>query len=97
MIEQPEPALIDGRLVVHGKVRRIYRWFPADRLHLDVEFLDAHGEIVVRKSAALVFTPTRYGPPFPATFEVDAEPWPEGTTAVLVRTHLGYKHRDSAR
>lgn len=92
-IEDTALLVIDGQLVVDGRVRRIYRWYPVENYHLDVEFLDARRQPLALQSSRLLFQRTRFGPPLPARFSTAVEPWPEGTTEILVRTHAGYKHQ----
>ncbi len=92
-IENTALLVVDGKLVVDGRVRRIYRWYPTGNFHVDVEFLNARQQQLALKSSRLLFPPTRFGPPHAAHFSAAADPWPEGTAEILVRTHAGYKHQ----
>ena len=92
-IENTALLVVDGKLVVDGRVRRIYRWYPVGNYHIDVEFRDAQQRQLALKSSRLLFQRTRFGPPPPAHFATAVDQWPDGTAEILVRTHTGYKHQ----
>ena len=91
-IQGAELLMVDGRLVVDGRVYRTNRGYPLGNVHIDVEFFDTRHQLLALKSTGLSFLRARTGPPRPVSFSATADPWPEGTSEIRVSTHTGHHH-----
>jgi hypothetical protein len=86
----------EGRLELLGFVTKVYGSGTTEGTHLDVAFLDASGRILQRQPAQFYpgrLARDRHAPNRQATYSVQIDALPPGTTSIEVRAHDAPAHQ----
>lgn len=84
----------DGHLAVCGRAKQAFKWTRIVPTHVDVQFLDANGQQLALKNVPIQLNKgSRHSYPYPASFQIPSEPWPQATVRILVSAHEGATHQ----